>query len=93
MNATPLAMTVLGCGPGFDMFLPSAATLLKFAGTITLYLTLLATPVALNRHERRRKLRRIAHGQCRHCGYDVRFSPSGRCPECGTPHSAMIARS
>ena len=92
VNVTPLAKTVPGCGPTFDMFLPSAATLLEFAGMMTLYLTLLVAPVALNQHERRRKLKRIAHGQCQHCGYDVRFSP-GRCPECGTPHSAMIARS
>ena len=30
----------------------------------------------------RRRVRRIARGQCPSCGYDVRAS-SGRCPECG----------
>jgi len=34
----------------------------------------------------RRRLRRLP-GHCQRCGYDLRASPSGVCPECGTAHS------
>jgi hypothetical protein len=32
-----------------------------------------------------RSRRRIARGQCPHCGYDRRVPGSGSCPECGDP--------
>lgn len=45
---------------------------------------------AANRRWRRHVWRRRrAAGLCHRCGYDVRFSPSGRCPECGTPVAAF----
>jgi hypothetical protein len=28
-------------------------------------------------------LNRMFHGECRHCGYDKRGNPDGRCSECG----------
>ncbi len=36
--------------------------------------------IALTRHIKRRY---FTHGICRKCGYDLRGSPSGACPECG----------
>ena len=33
----------------------------------------------------RRSRRRVAHGQCGGCGYDLRGNDAGRCPECGEP--------
>ena len=29
--------------------------------------------------------RRRAHGQCEHCGYDLRGNVTAVCPECGSP--------
>lgn len=34
-----------------------------------------------------RRVRRKRAGRCCNCGYDLRGSPSGRCPECGTKRS------
>lgn len=34
-------------------------------------------------HRRRRPAERRARGQCARCGYDLRGSESGVCPECG----------
>jgi len=31
-----------------------------------------------------RRYRRRKHGLCTCCGYDLRVSPTGICPECGT---------
>jgi len=36
----------------------------------------------------RRMRHRHAGGLCRHCGYDLRVTTSGRCPECGEQVSA-----
>jgi hypothetical protein len=48
------------------------------------YLTIpLAVLPALWLWARRRLRRRIRHGHCTSCGYDLRASPR-RCPECGT---------
>ena len=33
--------------------------------------------------------RRLERGLCVRCGYDLRGSTSGVCPECGTPRRAM----
>ncbi len=38
--------------------------------------------IALSRHIKRRY---FTAGICRKCGYDLRGSPSGNCPECGRP--------
>jgi hypothetical protein len=35
-------------------------------------------------HHRRRRIRR---GLCGKCGYDLRATTAGRCPECGTPYT------
>jgi hypothetical protein len=40
---------------------------------------------------RRRMQLRLESGQCVRCGYDLRESP-GRCPECGTPSTAVPVR-
>ena len=42
--------------------------------------------IALTRHIKRRY---FTHGICRKCGYDLRGSPSGVCPECG--HEGIVA--
>jgi hypothetical protein len=35
------------------------------------------------RRKDRQLLRRFNHGCCLNCGYDLRGSPTGVCPECG----------
>jgi hypothetical protein len=45
-------------------------------------------PITWLRH-RLRLRRRAKRRQCRHCGYDLRFS-SDRCPECGEPIESGI---
>jgi hypothetical protein len=36
-------------------------------------------------YRQRRTRRRIARGECGHCGYSMSANASGICPECGTP--------
>jgi len=46
-------------------------------------LALILIPLAINLRTLARQIRRRRLGLCRHCGYDLRESPSGICPECG----------
>jgi hypothetical protein len=47
------------------------------------------TPAGMTALRRRRRRRR---GLCLACGYDLRGTPSGACPECGTSRSPAGAR-
>lgn len=40
-------------------------------------------PILLLKRRDRAWLRRAGHNQCTECGYDLRASSSGKCPECG----------
>jgi len=55
-----------------------------------LILSLAMIPMAMDVRHRVRQLRRRRLGLCRHCGYDLRESPSGVCPECGNPTPATF---
>jgi hypothetical protein len=46
--------------------------------------SILPAVVARSTLRRRAERRRDRAGLCRRCGYDLRGSPGGRCPECGT---------
>jgi hypothetical protein len=34
----------------------------------------------------------VGEGCCANCGYDLRGTPGGRCPECGRPGAGVVAR-
>jgi len=61
----------------------------------TLFWTLPAIVFLVWRRGRReaRAARWAAEGKCRGCGYDLRGSASGRCPECGDEFSPQPAAS
>jgi hypothetical protein len=67
-------------GGAFKAFVPGWAV---FTPTTLLPLLWLSS------HQKR--LRRQRTGFCRRCGYDLRATPD-RCPECGTPAPASVAR-
>jgi hypothetical protein len=52
------------------------------------FLVLLITvSMVMIQRNRLRQLRRLEHGQCSRCGYDLRATPD-RCPECGAVPAA-----
>ena len=55
---------------------------------VTFFAAMVATVSGLVIHVRNQVMRwRLAKGQCLLCGYDLRGSPSNRCPECGFPRA------
>ena len=66
----------------------AACVIHSFGGDALAILTAGLTSYAFVVH-RRQRLRTMSN-RCLTCGYDLRATTSGRCPECGTPNSAAL---
>jgi hypothetical protein len=68
---------------GFDFFHAGDLTLFAIPYPYLAVLTAGLTACVVFLH--RRQQLRLTHNRCLACGYDLRATTSGRCPECGTP--------
>ena len=74
MTGPQIAITFCGAAVGMIFALKFDLTILVLLGIVTGWLAgrLLFPPKVI-----------YPPGKCQHCGYDLRGSESGKCPECG----------